>query len=78
MVFYSPHAVEIKKLESVSKAQIAQAFERDDLIIYTDPEDFKNYITSLEYAQKTVLLMSSGSYGNLDFEALKTTVSHTS
>ena len=56
VVFYSPHAVEIKKLESVSKAQIAQAFERDDLIIYTDPEDFKNYITSLEYAQKTVLL----------------------
>lgn len=78
VVFYSPHAVEIKKLESVSKAQIAQAFERDDLIIYTDPEDFKNYITSLEYAQKTVLLMSSGSYGNLDFEALKITVSHTS
>ena len=73
-MFYSPHAVEIKKLESVSKVQIAQAFERDDLLIYTDPEEFKNYISSLEYAQKTVLLMSSGSYGNLDFEALKKTV----
>ena len=75
VVFYSPQAVEIKKLESVSKTQIETAFERDDLIIYTDPELFKNYITSLEFSQKTVLLMSSGSYGGLDFEALKNKVS---
>ena len=75
VVFYSPQAVEIKKLESVSKTQIETAFERDDLIIYTDPQLFKNYITTLEFAQKTVLLMSSGSYGGLDFEALKNKVS---
>ena len=75
VVFYSPQAVEIKKLESVSKTQIETAFERDDLIIYTDPELFKNYITSMEFTQKTVLLMSSGSYGGLDFEALRNKVS---
>ncbi|AOR27809.1 peptidoglycan synthetase [Formosa sp. Hel1_33_131] len=75
VVFYSPQAVEIKKLESVSKTQIETAFERDDLIIYTDSQLFKNYITTLEFAQKTVLLMSSGSYGGLDFEALKNKVS---
>ena len=75
VVFYSPQAVEIKKLESVSKTQIETAFERDDLIIFTDPQLFKNYITTLEFAQKTVLLMSSGSYGGLDFEALKNKVS---
>jgi len=71
VVFYSPQAVEIKKLESVTKSQIETAFEHKNLIIYTDPELFKNYITSLEFAQKTVLLMSSGSYGGLDFEILK-------
>ncbi|MDB9874360.1 Mur ligase family protein [Flavobacteriaceae bacterium] len=75
VVFYSPQAIEIKKLESVSKTQIETAFERDDLIIYTDPELFKKYITSLEFSHKTVLLMSSGSYGGLDFEALKNKVS---
>ena len=75
VVFYSPQAIEIKKLESVSKTQIEKAFEREDLIIFTDPTRFKNYITSLEFAQKTVLLMSSGSYGGLDFEALKNKVS---
>ena len=75
VVFYSPQAVEIKKLDSVSETQIETAFEREDLIVFTDPTCFKNYITSLEFAQKTVLLMSSGSYGNLDFETLKTKVS---
>lgn len=75
VVFYSPQAVEIKKLDSVSETQIETAFEREDLIVFTDPTRFKNYITSLEFAQKTVLLMSSGSYGNLDFETLKTKVS---
>ncbi len=42
VVFYSPHAVEIKKLEEVSKEQIANAFEREDLIIYTNPVEFKD------------------------------------
>ena len=75
VVFYSPQAVEIKKLDSVSKIQIETAFEREDLTIFTDPIPFKNFINSLKFAQKTVLLMSSGSYGNLDFEALKNKVS---
>jgi UDP-N-acetylmuramate: L-alanyl-gamma-D-glutamyl-meso-diaminopimelate ligase len=75
VVFYSPEAVEIKKLDSVSKTQIETAFERKDLIVFTDPTLFKNYIISLEFTQKTVLLMSSGSYGGLDFAALKNKVS---
>ncbi len=75
VVFYSPEAVEIKKLNSVSEIQIETAFKRKDLIVFTDPMLFKNYITSLEFTQKTVLLMSSGSYGGLDFAALKNKVS---
>jgi UDP-N-acetylmuramate: L-alanyl-gamma-D-glutamyl-meso-diaminopimelate ligase len=67
VVFYSPHAVEIKKLEEVTHEQIAQAFERDDLIIYTNPDDFKNYLFSQDFNNKALLLMSSGNYGGLDF-----------
>ena len=68
VVFYSPHAVEIKKLEEVTEAQIANAFERDDLIIYTNPEDFKNFLFSQDFNNKSLLLMSSGNYGGLDFD----------
>ncbi|WP_299129539.1 Mur ligase family protein [uncultured Winogradskyella sp.] len=68
VVFYSPHAVEIKKLEEVTHKQIATAFERDDLIIYTNPKDFKDFLFSQNFENKSLLLMSSGNYGGLDFD----------
>ena len=71
VVFYSPHAVEIKKLKEVTHEQIANAFERDDLIIYTNPDDFKQFLFSQNFDNKALLLMSSGNYGGLDFEEVK-------
>ena len=71
VVFYSPHAVEIKKLDAVTHEQIGQAFNRNDLIIYTNPDDFKNYLFSQDYKNKALLLMSSGNYGGLDFDEVK-------
>jgi UDP-N-acetylmuramate: L-alanyl-gamma-D-glutamyl-meso-diaminopimelate ligase len=71
VVFYSPHAVEIKKLKEVTHEQIANAFERDDLIIYTNPEDFKQFLFSQNFDNKALLLMSSGNYGGLDFNEVK-------
>jgi UDP-N-acetylmuramate: L-alanyl-gamma-D-glutamyl-meso-diaminopimelate ligase len=71
VVFYSPHAVEIKKLKEVTHEQISTAFERDDLIIYTNPSDFKDYLFSQNFENKALLLMSSGNYGGLDFDELK-------
>jgi UDP-N-acetylmuramate: L-alanyl-gamma-D-glutamyl-meso-diaminopimelate ligase len=74
VVFYSPHAVEIKKLKEVTHEQIANAFERDDLIIYTNPDDFKQFLFSQNFDNKALLLMSSGNYGGLDFEELKSLI----
>ncbi|WP_053991717.1 UDP-N-acetylmuramate--L-alanine ligase [Mangrovimonas sp. TPBH4] len=74
VVFYSPHAVKIKQLEEVTHQQIAEAFERDDLIIYTDPEAFKDYLFSQDFSNKALLLMSSGNYGGLDFNAVKSII----
>ncbi|MEZ4795767.1 MAG: Mur ligase family protein [Flavobacteriaceae bacterium] len=74
VVFYSPHAVEIKKLKEVTHEQIANAFERDDLIIYTNPDDFKQFLFSQDFNNKALLLMSSGNYGGLDFEDVKSLI----
>ena len=75
VVFYSPHAVQIKQLDEVTKEQIANAFQRDDLIIYTNPTDFKNFLFSQDLNEKAILLMSSGNYGGLDFNEVKTLIS---
>lgn len=71
VVFYSPDAVKIKQLEEVTYEQIAQSFKRDDLIIYTNPTDFKNYLFNLDLENSALLLMSSGNYGGLNFDEVK-------
>ena len=71
LVFYSPHAVKIKQLEEVTTSQITDAFERDHLIIYTNLQEFKDFLFQQNIENATLLLMSSGNYGGLDFEELK-------
>ena len=71
VVFYSPHSVEIKKLEKVTEQQIKEAFNREDLIIYTNPTDFKEFLFNQNFDNTALLLMSSGNYGGLDFNKFK-------
>ncbi|MEL1245511.1 Mur ligase family protein [Flavobacterium sp. DGU11] len=76
VVFYSPDAVKIKQLEEVTYEQIAKAFNREDLIIYTNPAAFKEYLFHLKYDTEGIalLLMSSGNYGGLNFDEVKTLI----
>lgn len=71
VVFYSPDAVKIKQLEEVSYDQIAQSFKRDDLIIYTNPAEFKDFLFNYDLDNSALLLMSSGNYGGLNFDDVK-------
>ena len=70
VVFYSPDALKIKGLPEVSPQQILEAFGRDDIQVFTKAEDFQNFLFQQEYDDSALLLMSSGNYGNLDFEQL--------
>ncbi|TPD69919.1 UDP-N-acetylmuramate--L-alanine ligase [Flavobacterium microcysteis] len=74
VVFYSPDAVKIKQLEEVTYEQIAKSFNREDLIIYTNPAAFKEYLFHLKFDTEKIalLLMSSGNYGGLNFDEVKT------
>ncbi|MEL4306538.1 UDP-N-acetylmuramate--L-alanine ligase [Joostella sp. CR20] len=74
VVFFSPEAVKIKQLDTVTAAQIEEAFNRKDLIVFTSPEEFKAYLFNLNLENTALLLMSSGNYGGLDFEEVKTLV----
>ena len=70
MVFYSPEAVKIKRLDEVTQEQIAKSFNRNDLIIYTNPKEFEEYLYKLNLKNAVLLLMSSGNYGGLDLNIL--------
>ena len=70
VVFYSPNAVAIKKLEKVTENQIFEAFNRDDLIVFTNPKEFQEYLFAQNLGNTALLLMSSGNYGGLEFDKL--------
>ena len=74
IVFFLPESVKIKKLKEVTPAQISLAFERDDLKIYTDANAFKDFVFDQNYKNSVLLLMSSGNYGGLDLEAVKSLI----
>ena len=75
VVFYSPEALKIKSLPPISEEQIFEAFGKRDLKVFTNSEEFQQYLKNLEYSNKVLLLMSSGNYGGLDFDEIRNWVS---
>ena len=75
VVFYSPDAVKIKQLEEVTYDQISAAFKRNDLIIYTNAEEFKGFLYEHHLKESALLLMSSGNYGGLNFDEIQGLIS---
>ena len=74
VVFYSPHAVKIKQLAEVTIEQTAQAYQRDDLSIFTDAESFQNFLLSQNLENTALLFMSSGNYGGLDLTKISESI----
>src|SRR5690606_24741432 len=56
VVFYSPEAIKIKRLEEISAEQIAKAFKREDLLIYTNPKELGEYLYKLSLNNAVLLL----------------------
>ena len=75
IVFFSPEALLIKKLPPITEEQIFEAFGNSHLTIFTNSDDFKLHLKKLEYSNKVLLLMSSGNYGGLDFNEIKSWIS---
>ncbi|MDX1363760.1 MAG: Mur ligase family protein [Arenibacter latericius] len=75
-VFYLPESVKIKGLKEVSVVQIKEAFGREDLQVFTNKEEFSQFVLGQQYENKVLLLMSSGTHGGLNLEEVKNKVSN--
>jgi len=77
IVFFLPESVKIKKLKEVTPKQISISFERNDLKIFTDASEFRDFIFGQNYDNSVLLLMSSGNYGGLDLNSVKNLIGRT-
>jgi UDP-N-acetylmuramate: L-alanyl-gamma-D-glutamyl-meso-diaminopimelate ligase len=74
IVYYNPHIIEHKKLKPITEEQVRGAFQRNDLIIFTDSSRLKEYLLSKSFYNAVLLLMSSGTFDGIDLEDLAVTV----
>lgn len=70
IVFYDPHAVELKRLPPIPPERIRAAFGRYDLEVLTDPIAVMGAVRKGATGEAALLMMSSGNFGGLDLEAL--------
>jgi UDP-N-acetylmuramate: L-alanyl-gamma-D-glutamyl-meso-diaminopimelate ligase len=71
VVFYSKHALEIKRMPDLAPELIAQRFGRNDLHVFHNREKLESFLSAQNYQDTNLLLMSSGTYDGLDFSKLK-------
>jgi len=70
IVFYDPHAVQLKRLPSIPPERIRTAFGRADLQVITDPIAVMGAVRADLKGDSVLLMMSSGNFGGLDLQAL--------
>ena len=70
IVFYDPHAVQLKRLPPIPPERIRQAFGRADLQVITDPIAVMGAVRQDIQPRSVLLMMSSGNFGGLDLQAL--------
>ena len=70
IVYFSHHALALKRLPELTADEVRSAFTDDRLTIYNDSARMQADLLNIDYRNKNLLLMSSGNFDGLDMEEL--------
>ena len=76
VVFYSKHALEIKRLPELPAETVTSGFANPSLKVITDKSELLDWLQSRRYENANLLLMSSGNYDGLDIINLSKEILH--
>lgn len=68
-VFYSKHALELKRMPELVKERVIEGFGREELVVINNKEDLLLWLKAQHYRDSNLLLMSSGNFDGLDIIA---------
>jgi UDP-N-acetylmuramate: L-alanyl-gamma-D-glutamyl-meso-diaminopimelate ligase len=68
-VFYSKHALELKRMPDLPKEVVKNGFSKENLEVFNDRAELENWLNHLDYNNAVVVFMSSGNYDGSDTEA---------
>lgn len=66
IVFYSKHALELKRMPDLPADKVRQGFNQPGLLVMNHKEDLQNWLENRSFDQANLVLMSSGNYDGLD------------
>jgi UDP-N-acetylmuramate: L-alanyl-gamma-D-glutamyl-meso-diaminopimelate ligase len=69
-VYFSPHALELKRLPPLPEEKIKEGFGKSGLVVLHKKEELADWLLKQSYKNANLLLMSSGNYDGLDIQAL--------
>ncbi len=70
VVFYSKHALELKRLPELPAEKVLQGFNKKGLLIINDKSILTKWFEQQDFNHSNILLMSSGNYDGLDINSL--------
>jgi UDP-N-acetylmuramate: L-alanyl-gamma-D-glutamyl-meso-diaminopimelate ligase len=70
LVLYSEHTLKMKKMPDLQPDVVAQHFAHPNLQVFTESASFKKALQTIGCQDKTLLLMTSGTFGGLDVKVL--------
>ena len=70
IVYFNPHTIAHKKLKPITEEQVKIAFDRSDIEVFTESKELVKEIQSHDWANKNLLMMSSGNFDGIDFKQL--------
>jgi len=74
VIYYSRHALELKRLPELSLQQISEAFNRTDMQVISNKSDLEEFLYAQDYNNTNLLLMSSGNFDGIDIQELAVSV----
>jgi UDP-N-acetylmuramate: L-alanyl-gamma-D-glutamyl-meso-diaminopimelate ligase len=78
VVFYSGHALELKRLPPLPKEKVQAGFGKTGLVVIQEKEELRTWLMKQSYKNVNLLFMSSGNYDGLDVTELAAAVTRTS
>ncbi len=67
IVFYSPQALELKRLPALAPETVAQAFKKPGIKVFNDKNMLERELYGKDVENACFLMMSSGDFGGMDF-----------
>jgi UDP-N-acetylmuramate: L-alanyl-gamma-D-glutamyl-meso-diaminopimelate ligase len=66
LLYYSAHALELKRLPPLDPELIRKGFSKEGLQIITSAQELSHWLSAQSYENTNLLLMSSGNFDGLD------------